>query len=251
MPRVYPTPGRGPAERGEAGVYRDGGTSRTPSPTGRLRVGRGCVNGYAQASVTQKPVGVGVADDPLFRRPRGKKTVQRKITFVGAGSHPRPYVRRPPTYRRRVFFRTTYSNQKCRPTGGIFTILRHGDANCNKKRPSGAFSQLPRRGAPKLQSVRRADTLAAEWVLRASGRGGRGQTRSCVGATPRRVTPSQTPARRLCACDSAYLGRYAAISMTGITSAAAVLMREALGLATGSSVIISSAAPLRSRTRAA
>ena len=90
------------------------------------------------------------------------------------GSHPRPYVRRPPTYRRRVFFRTTYSNQKCRPTGGIFTILRHGDANCNKKRPSGAFSQLPRRGAPKLQSVRRADTLAAEWVLRASGRGGRG-----------------------------------------------------------------------------
>ena len=146
MPRVYPTPGRGSAERGEAGVYRDGGTSRTPSPTGRLRVGRGCVNGYAQASVTQKPVGVGVPDDPLFRRPRGKKTVQRKITFVGAASHPRPYVRRPPTYRRRVFFRTTYSNQKCRPTGGIFTILRHGDANCNKKRPSGAFSQLPRRG---------------------------------------------------------------------------------------------------------
>ena len=144
--RYYPTPGRGSAERGGAGKNRDGGTSRTPSPTGRVRVGRGCVNGYAQASVTQKPVGVGVADDPLFRRPRGKKTVQRKITFVGAGSHPRPYVRRPPTYRRRVFFRTTYSNQKCRPTGGIFTILRHGDANCNKKRPSWAFSQLPRRG---------------------------------------------------------------------------------------------------------
>ena len=146
MPRVYPTPGRGSAEHGKAGGDRDGGTSGTPSPTGRLRVGRGCVNGYAQASVTQKPVGVGVPDDPLFRRPRGKKTVQRKITFVGAASHPRPYVRRPPTYRRRVFFRTTYSNQKCRPTGGIFTILRHGDANCNKKRPSGAFSQLPRRG---------------------------------------------------------------------------------------------------------
>ena len=170
MPRNHHTPGRGSAERGGAGKNRDGGTSRTPSPTGRLRVGRGCVNGYAQASVTQKPVGVGVPDDPLFRRPRGKKTVQRKITFVGAASHPRPYVRRPPTYRRRVFFRTTYSNQKCRPTGGIFTILRHGDANCNKKRPSRAFSQLPRRGAPKLHSVRRADTLAAEWVLRASER---------------------------------------------------------------------------------
>ena len=71
-PRVYTTPGQGSAERGEAGVDRDGGTSRTPSPTGRLRVGRGCVNGYAQASVTQKPVGAGVPDDPLFRRPRGK-----------------------------------------------------------------------------------------------------------------------------------------------------------------------------------
>ena len=173
--RYYPTPGRGSAERGGAGKNRDGGTSRTPSPTGRLRVGRGCVNGYAQASVTQKPVGAGVPDDPLFRRPRGKnKQYNEKNTFVGTGSHPRPDVRRPPTYRRRVFFRTTYSNQKCRPTGGIFTILRHGDANCNKKRPSRAFSQLPRRGAPKLQSVRRADTLAAEWVLRASGRGGRG-----------------------------------------------------------------------------
>ena len=161
--RYYPTPGRGSAERGGAGKNRDGGSSRTPTPTGRVRVGRGCVNGYAQASVTQKPVGVGVPDDPLFRRPRGKKTVQRKITFVGAGSHPRPYVRRPPTYRRRVFFRTTYSNQKCRPTGGIFTILRHGDANCNKNAPAGRF-----------HSSRGADTLAAEWVLRASGRGGRG-----------------------------------------------------------------------------
>ena len=70
--RYYPTPGRGSAERGGAGKNRDSGTSRTPSPTGRLRVGRGCVNGYAQASVTQKPVGVGVPDDPLFRRPRGK-----------------------------------------------------------------------------------------------------------------------------------------------------------------------------------
>ena len=39
MPRVYPTPGQGSAERGEAGVYRDDGTSRTPSPTGRLRDG--------------------------------------------------------------------------------------------------------------------------------------------------------------------------------------------------------------------
>lgn len=37
------------------------------------------------------------------------------------------------------------------------------------------------------------------------------------------------------------MGRYAAISMTGITSAAAVLMRDALGLARGNSVIISSA----------
>ena len=238
--RYYPTPGRESAERGEAVGDRDGGTSRTPSPTGRLRVGRGCVNGYAQASVTQKPVGVGVPDDPLFRRPRGKKTVQRKITFVGAGSHPRPYVRRPPTYRRRVFFRTTYLNQKCRPTGGIFTILRHGDANCNKKRPSRAFSQLPRRGHFSGRVG-----AEGEWDRRA------GHTRSCVGATPRRVTPCQTPARRLCACDSAYLGRYAAISMAGITSAAAVLMRAASVLARGNSVIISSAAPLRSRTRAA
>ena len=35
--RGYPTPGRGRAERGEAGKNRDRGTSRTPSPTGRLR----------------------------------------------------------------------------------------------------------------------------------------------------------------------------------------------------------------------
>ena len=34
-----------------------------------------------------------------------------------------------------------------------------------KKRPSGAFSPFLRRGAPKLQSVREADTLAAEWQL--------------------------------------------------------------------------------------
>ena len=70
--RDHPTPGPGRAEHGETGKNRDGGTSRTPSPTGRVRVGRGCVNGYAQASVTQKPVGAGVPDDPLFRRPRGK-----------------------------------------------------------------------------------------------------------------------------------------------------------------------------------
>ena len=38
MPRVYPTPGRGSAERGGAGKNRDGGTSRTPSPTGLVRV---------------------------------------------------------------------------------------------------------------------------------------------------------------------------------------------------------------------
>ena len=37
MPRNHHTPGRGSAERGEAGVDREGGTSRTPSPTGRLR----------------------------------------------------------------------------------------------------------------------------------------------------------------------------------------------------------------------
>ena len=37
MPRDHPTPGPGRAERGEAGKNRDGGTSRTPSPTGRLR----------------------------------------------------------------------------------------------------------------------------------------------------------------------------------------------------------------------
>ena len=37
MPRDHPTPGPGRAERGEAGKNRDGGTSRTPSPTGRVR----------------------------------------------------------------------------------------------------------------------------------------------------------------------------------------------------------------------
>ena len=35
--RGYPTPGRGLEERGGAGKNRDGGTSRTPSPTGRVR----------------------------------------------------------------------------------------------------------------------------------------------------------------------------------------------------------------------
>ena len=35
--RYYPAPGRGSAERGKAGGDRDGGTSGTPSPTGRLR----------------------------------------------------------------------------------------------------------------------------------------------------------------------------------------------------------------------
>ena len=221
MPRVYPTPGQGSAERGEAGGDRDGGTSRTPSPTGRLRVGRGCINGYAQASVTQKPVGVGVPDDPLFRRPRGKnKQYNEKSRLLGRGPTPAP----------------TYDDRQ--RTGVAYFFAPR--IQIKNAAPAGRF-----------HSSRRADTLAAEWVLRASGRGGRGHTRSCVGATPRRVTPSQTPARRLCACDSAYLGRYAAISMTGITSAAAVLMREASVLATGSSVIISSAAPLRSRTRAA
>ena len=35
--RGYPTPGRGLEERGGAGKNRDGGTSGTPSPTGRVR----------------------------------------------------------------------------------------------------------------------------------------------------------------------------------------------------------------------
>ena len=35
--RDHPTPGPGRAEHGEAGKNRDGGTSRTPSPTGRGR----------------------------------------------------------------------------------------------------------------------------------------------------------------------------------------------------------------------
>ena len=35
--RDHPTPGPGRAEHGEAGKNRDGGTSRTPSPTGRVR----------------------------------------------------------------------------------------------------------------------------------------------------------------------------------------------------------------------
>ncbi len=34
IPREHPAPGR---ERGEAGVDREGGTSRTPSPTGLVR----------------------------------------------------------------------------------------------------------------------------------------------------------------------------------------------------------------------
>src|SRR5699024_4941448 len=37
LPRDHPTPGPGRAERGEAGKNRDGGTSRTPSPTGWVR----------------------------------------------------------------------------------------------------------------------------------------------------------------------------------------------------------------------
>ena len=37
LQRGYPTPGPGRAERGEAGKNRDGGTSGTPSPTGRVR----------------------------------------------------------------------------------------------------------------------------------------------------------------------------------------------------------------------
>ena len=88
--RYYPTPGRGSAERGGAGKNRDSGTSRTPSPTGRVRVRRGCVNGYAQASVTQKPVGVGVPDDPLFRRPRGKNKQYNEKNHVCLGGVPPP-----------------------------------------------------------------------------------------------------------------------------------------------------------------
>ena len=37
LQRGYPTPGPGLAKRGKAGVDCDGGTSRTPSPTGRVR----------------------------------------------------------------------------------------------------------------------------------------------------------------------------------------------------------------------
>ena len=97
MPRDHPAPGRELAERGKTGGDHDGGTSRTPSPTGRLRVGRGCVNGYAQASVTQKPVGVGVPDDPLFRRPRGKnKQYNEKSRLLGRRPTPAPTEHDPP-----------------------------------------------------------------------------------------------------------------------------------------------------------
>ena len=37
MPREHPAPGRGPAERSKTGGDHDGGTSRTPSPTGLVR----------------------------------------------------------------------------------------------------------------------------------------------------------------------------------------------------------------------
>src|SRR5699024_2320573 len=39
--RDHPTPGPGRAEGGGTGGHRDGGTSRAPSPTGRVRRGGG------------------------------------------------------------------------------------------------------------------------------------------------------------------------------------------------------------------
>ena len=153
-------PGRGPAERGEAGVGREGGTSRTPSPTGRLRVGRGCVNGYAQASVTQKPVGVGVPDDPLFRRSQGKnKQYNEKSRLLG---------RRPtaaPTYddRQRTgvayFFAPRIQIKNAAPRAAFSPFCATAMRIAIKNAPAGRF-----------HSSRRADTLAAEWVLRASER---------------------------------------------------------------------------------
>ena len=162
--RYYPTPGRGSAERGGAGKNRDGGTSRTPSPTGRLRVGRGCVNGYAQASVTQKPVGVGVPDDPLFRRPRGKnKQYNEKSRLLGRGPTPAP------TYddRQRTgvayFFAPRIQIINAAPRAAFSPFCATAMRIAIKNAPAGRF-----------HSSRGADTLAAEWVLRASGRGGRG-----------------------------------------------------------------------------
>ncbi len=164
MPRVYPTPGQGSAERGEAGGDRDSGTSRTPSPTGRVRVGRGCVNGYAQASVTQKPVGVGVPDDPLFRRPRGKnKQYNEKSRLLGRGPTPAP------TYddRQRTgvayFFAPRIQIKNAAPRAAFSPFCATAMRIAIKNAPAGRF-----------HSSRGADTLAAEWVLRASGRGGRG-----------------------------------------------------------------------------
>ena len=151
MPRNHHTPGRGSAERGGAGKNRDGGTSRTPSPTGRLRVGRGCVNGYAQASVTQKPVGVGVPDDPLFRRPRGKnKQYNEKSRLLGRGPTPAP------TYddRQRTgvayFFAPRIQIKNAAPRAAFSPFCATAMRIAIKNAPAGRF-----------HSSRGADTLAA------------------------------------------------------------------------------------------
>ena len=181
--RYYPTPGQGSAERGEAGGDRDGGTSRTPSPTGRVRVGRGCVNGYAQASVTQKPVGVGVPDDPLFRRPRGKnKQYNEKSRLLGRGPTPAP------TYddRQRTgvayFFAPRIQIKNAAPRAAFSPFCATAMRIAIKNAPAGRF-----------HSSRGADTLAAEWVLRASGIGGRATHVRASGPPPGELLHAKLP----------------------------------------------------------
>ena len=53
--RGYPTPGRGSAERGGAGKNRDGGTSRTPTPTGLVRRHGVCGHPSVRAGVGPRP----------------------------------------------------------------------------------------------------------------------------------------------------------------------------------------------------
>ena len=112
--RDHPTPGPGRAERGEAGKNRDGGTSRTPFPTGLARVftleGMSCtvlVYGVAKgrgpipARTSDGLAAYHVAHGPFPTRRRGRRprrpfpSSTADLTaflqpLVGAGFHPRP-----------------------------------------------------------------------------------------------------------------------------------------------------------------
>ena len=154
-----PAPTRGLEERGKAGGGRREGSSRTPTPTGP------CGTGRVPRDLLR--------DHHTFGQGLAKRCDAGGDRDSGTSGTPSP------TGRARVFTLAgmsctvlVYGVAKGRGPIPARTSVYHAPHIEIKKRPSGAFSPFPRRGAPKLQSSAERTPQRPSGTSHASGRGG-------------------------------------------------------------------------------